>query len=225
EERLLLAARRARMIARGIEIERTTSTPLGLPDGRYEIDWDIETSSADRIYLWGFLVRDRSNPDDEGSYHGFVSFTDQGTDDEVALARRAMAWLHQQLVDHPDARVYHYSDYEMVHLAKLATQSNDETLKSTLELLRQRHLDLFETVRQNYFGAHGLSLKVVANAAAGFTWRDDTPGGLNSQAWFVEATQGPDEQTRRDARQRILDYNEDDVRATMVLRDWLRTED
>lgn len=225
EERLLLAARRARMIAAGVQIERTSSTPLELPTARYEIDWDIETSSADRIYLWGFLMRDRLNPADTGTYHSFVSFTDQDARAEIELARQAMSWLIAQLTAHPDCQVFHYSDYEMVHLAKLANQSNDPTLQRALELLTERHIDMFETVRKNYFGAHGLSLKIVANAAAGFNWRDDTPGGLNSQAWFVEAIHGSDEQTRTDAQQRILNYNEDDVRATMVLRDWMRTED
>lgn len=224
EQRLRLAARRARMIAAGLELERTSRGPIPLPQANVEIDWDIETSSADRVYLWGFLVRDRSRPEDPGSYHPFVSFTEQSPGDEIELARRAMIWLTELLSGHPDTHVFHYSDYEIVHLTKLVKASSDPVLTRALQLIHGRHVDLFETMRGHYFGAHGLSLKVVARATAGFSWRDDTPGGLNSQSWFQEAVHGADEPTRAEARQRVLDYNEDDVRATMALRDWLRTE-
>lgn len=224
ENRLRLAARRARMIAADVDLERITEAAIELPESTIEIDWDIETSAADRIYLWGFLVRDRSDPADQGTYHSFVSFTQQTADDEIDLACRAMDWLLELLAEHPDARVYHYSDYEMVHLAKLASISGDPILQQAQARLATHHLDLFEVMKRNYFGAHGLGLKVVAHSAAGFNWRDDTPGGLNSQAWFVEATRGADAQTQAEAQQRILDYNEDDVRATLALRDWLRTE-
>ena len=224
EQRLRLAARRSRMIANGTQLERTTDGPIPLPQAPLEIDWDIETSAADRIYLWGFLVHDRSRPDDDGTYHPFATFAEQTAADEVTLARRAMTWLTELLTEHPDAHVFHYSDYEMVRLAKLAATSSDDTLLRALGLVRGRHVDLFQTMRTHYFAAHGLSLKVVANTATGFSWRDDTPGGLNSQSWFLEAIHGADEQTRTEARQRVLDYNEDDVRATRVLRDWLRTQ-
>ena len=33
---------------------------------------------------------------------------------------------------------------------------------------------------------HGLGLKLIAGHA-GFRWRDDDPGGLNSQTWFADA--------------------------------------
>ncbi len=224
EDRLRLAARRARMMSSGVALERTSSEPITLPVGDIEIDWDIETSAADRIYLWGFLLRDRSDPQDRGTYHAFASFTDLDSHQEIELARRAMDWLIGIITQHPDARVYHYSDYEMVHLARLSNSSADQTLTQAIDLLHGCHVDLFTTVRRNFFGANGLGLKVVAHAAAGFSWRDDTPGGLNSQTWFVEATHGSDERVRADARQRVLDYNEDDVRATMALRDWLRSQ-
>ena len=74
-----------------------------------------------------------------------------------------------------------------------------------------------------FFGASGLGLKVVANAGPGFTWRDESPGGLNSQTWFAEAVQGETPDEREAARTRVLEYNEDDVRATWHVRHWLRT--
>ena len=85
-------------------------------------------------------------------------------------------------------------------------------------------VDLFEGVRRNYFGANGLGLKVVTAAVTGFAWRDEDPGGLNSQSWFAEAVGDPDERVRELARVRVLEYNEDDVRATWHLRRWLREQ-
>jgi len=55
----------------------------------------------------------------------------------------------------------------------------------------------------------------------GFTWRDDDPGGANSMAWYELATEAPDAETQSRYRQRLLEYNKDDVRATLFLRDWL----
>jgi predicted RecB family nuclease len=68
-----------------------------------------------------------------------------------------------------------------------------------------------------------LRLKAVA-PVAGFAWRDPEPGGENSMAWYRAAVSGSGEAATDDARihrQRILDYNEDDVRATYVLRQWM----
>ena len=64
---------------------------------------------------------------------------------------------------------------------------------------------------------------MVATRAAGFRWRDESPGGLNSQAWFDEAVSGATADVRAAARQRVLEYNEDDVEATWHVRRWLRT--
>lgn len=223
DERLVLAAHRARMIARGVELERTTRGPITLTSSDIEIDWDIETSADNRVYLWGFWV---SRPADwkSGRYVWFGKFCDLDADGEIELAGRAMNWLTTMLATDPNTRVYHYSDYEMVHLHKLAQFSDQPVLQQAAELLRNAHVDLFGIVKKNFFGAHGLGLKRIAQSGAGFEWRDDSPGGLNSQTWFAEAAHGPDTQTRLEARQRVLDYNEDDVRATAALRAWLRAE-
>ena len=78
-------------------------------------------------------------------------------------------------------------------------------------------------MKTHFFGVNGLGLKLIA-AHAGFHWRDDDPGGLNSQLWFAEAVHGPTPEIRAQARTRVLEYNEDDVLATSRLRDWLRAQ-
>ena len=123
-----------------------------------------------------------------------------------------------------EAAVYHYSDYEVIRLNRLAHRLGAVGTWAT-GWAAEHFVDLFEVVRRNYFGANGLGLKVVTAAVTGFTWRDEDPGGLNSQRWFAEAIGDPDEHVRELARVRVLEYNEDDVRATWHLRRWLREQE
>lgn len=60
------------------------------------------------------------------------------------------------------------------------------------------------------------SLKAIATYL-GFSWRDDTPSGALSIQWFNDFLDPRYESTL----QRILEYNEDDRRATAVLKDKL----
>ncbi|MGC3994004.1 MAG: TM0106 family RecB-like putative nuclease [Propionicimonas sp.] len=217
EDRLRLAQRRSRLLLDGVQLQRTTSGPIPLPQAPLEIDIDVETSRDDRVYLWGFWV---ARGDEGGSYHAFSSFSDLDDAGELALARSAMAWLRAQ-VDGSDALVFHYSDYEVVRLRRLAP-ADDEVMQWAVRFAEDCFLDLFPAVRQHFFGTNGLGLKVVASAGAGFHWRDEDPGGLNSMRWFDDAVHAPSETAREQARTRVLEYNEDDVRATWHLRRWLR---
>lgn len=220
EDRLRLAWRRSVLMARGVDFDRVTQGPIDVPSASIEIDLDIETSVSDRVYLWGFVVSDAR---DGSHYYRHFSLFDELTDEsEVALAEAAMGWL-RELVDGVDALVYHYSDYEVVRLQRLARRSDSPVLDWARDWAREHFFDLFTVIRAHFFGTQGLGLKAVASRAAGFAWRDATPGGLNSQGWFDQAVAGATDTERASARQRVLEYNEDDVEATWHVRRWLRT--
>jgi predicted RecB family nuclease len=53
----------------------------------------------------------------------------------------------------------------------------------------------------------------------GFAWRDEDPGGLQSQLWLAEARSANDPEVAEQLRIRIVRYNQDDVSATAALRD------
>ena len=52
----------------------------------------------------------------------------------------------------------------------------------------------------------------------GFDWRDTSPSGTESIEWYHRWV----ETANPSIRQRILDYNEDDCKATRILLDGIR---
>ena len=88
-------------------------------------------------------------------------------------------------------------------------------------------VDIYQEIRDQFVVPGSMKLKALA-PLAGFHWRDPEPGGENSMAWYREAV-GPDavvaavplEPVDPAMAQRILQYNEDDVLATLALRRWI----
>ncbi len=224
EERIRTAAHRARLMVDGVELERVGEEPIDLPEADIEIDLDIETSADDRVYLWGFLVTD-TRTDDPPRYVEFSEFTPLTDRRERALGALALRWLKELVETSAPAtvRVYHYSSYEVQRIQRLADAARRQPYTWAAGAGRELFVDLFDIVRSRFFGTYGLGLKQVAHAGAGFEWRDDDPGGLNSQAWFADAVSAEDPAVREESRRRVLEYNEDDVRATHALRGWLRS--
>jgi predicted RecB family nuclease len=222
ESRLRVATRRARMLLSGRLIERETSGPIDVPTAEVEIDFDIETAATGRIYLWGFLVNDPTAAT-PAVYRQFSSFADLDADAEARLARRAMRWLRREVRGGRSVRVYHYSAYEVAAIRGLAERLHEPLFDWALGYATKEFVDLLVPVQAHFFGVSGLGLKMVAQQGAGFHWRDEDPGGLNSQRWFDDAVHEQSRALRSAARQRVLDYNEDDVVATARVRAWLRS--
>lgn len=221
EERLRIAAHRARMLMAGVELDKVSTEAIEVPRAEFEVDLDIETAEGDTVYLWGLLLTNRATG--EQRFEHLSEFADLTPRDEVELAARFGRRLVELAAEHPGLRVFHYSDYETVHIRRLAERSGHPDIAAAAQLIRGHFVDLFTPIRDNFVGVDGLGLKVVATRGAGFAWRDEEPGGLNSQAWFATAVHGSDDRERAAARNRVLEYNEDDVRATWAVREWLGT--
>jgi predicted RecB family nuclease len=221
ESRLRLAHRRARMLVEGTSFTRESDGPIVVPDADVEIDLDIESSVDGRVYLWGFLVQRVGQPDPV--YQEFSRFTDLDDRTEAALAVDAFTWLRSVVESGETVAVYHYSGYEVAKICALAERTPDPMLVWAVDYAAEHFVDLLEIVKAHYFGVSGLGLKLVARQA-GFRWRDDDPGGLNSQLWFADAVHGETAERRQTARIRVLEYNEDDVIATSRVRAWLRAQ-
>ena len=124
------------------------------------------------------------------------------------------------LADHDDVVVYHWTGYERTIL-KEASERHGLSLQSapTVDDWFDRYAcDLWSWIKRRFVSPNGYSLKVIA-PLCGFDWRDDDPGGAQSELWYVDALAGDDVQ-----RARLLEYNEDDVAAQAAIREWVRAQ-
>ena len=169
--------------------------PVEVQRAPVEVDLDIETDEGDRTYLWGALLTNRGAGTQK--YHHFSSFSYLSPSAEVEVAASFARWLVRLATRHPSLLVYHYSDYEVVHLRRLAQRSEHPDLLAACDLVKEHFVDLFQVIRDNFVAVDGLGLKVVASKGAGFSWRDEEPGGLNSQTWFATPSTAPPPRTGR----------------------------
>ena len=186
-----------------------------------EISYDIENTPEPFVYLHGLLTRRTSD-----TPWGAPAFTDAafGTfdpvcaeypEDEGAVWRRFLDKL-EELTARGSYAVYVYSFHERTTLRRLAAAYGSSR---ALEDFMEHFVDLRrEVTRCLILPTDSESLKTVAKLAK-FTWRDDDPGGGQSIAWWTEYWTDP--AANAAARERVLRYNEDDVRASFVVRDWL----
>lgn len=191
--------------------------PVTLPVQVKELFFDIEVDPMrDVCYLHGFV--ERNNGDNHGEK--FVAFfADEPTADSEREAF-ANAW-HYISSSHPCA-IYYYSKYERTIYRKLRIKYPDVCSEADIEsLFEPSHaIDLYNDVvlKATEWPTRDFSIKSLAKHL-GFRWRDTHPSGAASIEWFhrwVETKDGA-------IKQRILDYNEDDCRATRVLLDGIRS--
>jgi len=193
------------------------SGPVSLPVADKELFFDIEVDPMrDVCYLHGFVERSSG----DNSTERFVAFfADEETpESEEKAFRDAWAYMTQT----QPAAIYYYSKYERTIYRKLRQKYPNVCSEQDIEALfsSPRTVDLYFDVvlKATEWPTRDYSLKTLAKHL-GFAWRDTHPSGAASIEWFDRWV------TTRDAsvRQRILDYNEDDCRATRVLLDGIRT--
>jgi predicted RecB family nuclease len=85
-------------------------------------------------------------------------------------------------------------------------------------------VDIYRSVSTQLLCARGKGLKVIA-PVAGFRWRDPEAGGENSMRWYRDAVGLDGAEPDGSQRERLLAYNEDDVRATKALREWMSSRE
>jgi predicted RecB family nuclease len=216
EKRLREAVTRAQMIGAGEQLRRTSTGELDVPQADIEIDFDIEWDIDNRVYLWGARIR-QGQDDATAQYVPFVSWEALDDASELALAHGFIAWLRDYVEsarrNGQSLAVFHYTSPEVRYLRKIL---GEDAVADVLEYF----VDLYALMQEHFIGVEGLGIKKVA-AAFGFAWRDDDPGGLQSQVWLEQVRVMEDAQAPA-TKTRILEYNEDDVAATAALRDGLR---
>jgi predicted RecB family nuclease len=190
--------------------------PVALPPAACELFFDIEVDPMrDVCYLHGFV--ERRNGD--SATERFVAFFADDPTPEAEARAFAEAWGYMQAAR--PCTIYYYSKYERTIYRRLREKYPNVCTEADVEALFDpaQAIDLYFDVVQKAteWPTRDYSLKTLAKYV-GFNWRDTHPSGAASIEWFDRwvATHTPA------VRQHILDYNEDDCRATRVLLDGIR---
>ncbi|GED96261.1 recombinase RecB [Gordonia crocea] len=212
-------------------VRRSTTAPIARAD--VEVDVDMESFGEDGAYLWGTLLTDRTDPDRPVRYRPFVTWRPLPTTAEAESFAAFWAWLQEEMA-HAHARgktfaAYCYSEQaenrwlrgsadRFAGMPGIPTRAEVDAF-----IASPQWVDVYAAVSSNFYCPKGKGLKRVA-PVAGFHWRDDEAGGAASMDWYALAVgmdgSAPDESQRT----RLLQYNEDDVRATKVLREWMDSD-
>lgn len=189
--------------------------PIQLPSYERELFFDIEVDPMrDICYLHGFVERSGGNNATEAFVY---TFADEPT---PQAERKAFAAAWACLQQRRPCAIYYYSKYERTIYRKLQEKYPGICTAAAVEdLFDPTHaVDLYNDVvkKATEWPTWDFSIKTLAKYL-GFAWRDTHPSGAASIEWFHRWVKTGDPAIR----QRVLDYNEDDCRATRVLRDAL----
>lgn len=173
------------------------------PQALVELYVDIERDPLrDVCYLFGGIVR-RGN---EITYHPF--FADTPNDERVAW--EGFRKFRERF---PAAPLYHFGAGDTAALRAIAERYGHvaHTFSNTIDLATvTRHAAIFPV--------YAYSLKDLATTI-GFQFRDREASEPGSAFWYHRWV----ETENNSIRERILAANEDELRATVALRDWLAT--
>lgn len=189
------------------------------PNAKVELFFDIETDPMrDVCYLHGFLERTGQ----DNTAERYISFFADVPSAEAEKKAFSEAWAYVQ--SSQPCALYFYSKYERTWWRKLRERYPDVATEEQIDALFDpgTAIDLYYDVVAPYteWPTNDHSIKTLASYL-GFEWRDASPSGAESIEWYHRWV----ETTDPDIRQRILEYNEDDCRATRVLLDGIHTLD
>lgn len=181
--------------------------PQTFPISNVELYFDIEAEPELHLdYLLGVLVVDKIAQTQK--FHPFLA----ETPDQEAVIWQQFLQLVQR---YPQAPIYHFSDYELETVARLAHLYG--ITGGTLGALRSRFIDLHTLVTGTVtLPVEGYSLKQVAKWL-GFSWRDAAITGADCVCLYDQWLARGD----RTLLDQVIRYNEDDCLATRCLKDWL----
>ncbi|WP_241212782.1 TM0106 family RecB-like putative nuclease [Cyanobacterium aponinum] len=207
---------------------------LPIPNSDIELYFDIEADGnlqgstqgnnlsnsmwCDRTldYLLGILLIDKKN--NQQKYYSFLAKTPE---EEKIIWHQFLEFINQ----YPNAPIFHYSEYEVETIKRLAHlyQTSSIQLKTLLSRLFDLHKILINSF---YLPVENYSLKTVANWL-GFRWRDPKIGKLSSNGgnvggdqcvfWYDQWLKTGDSTWL----EYIVIYNEDDCQGTYELKKWM----
>jgi predicted RecB family nuclease len=211
ESTLSTAIRRGKLLIE--KSEPIAMSKFDFPKAEYELFFDIEDDPTQEIvYLHGVYERTKNS-------EIFRPFVAENTETKSEKAAWQKFWEYIGNLPQGGFVIYYYSSHEKSVYRRLQKKYPDviseEELKNFFESLNV--IDLYQVVLRNTDWPVGsYSIKELATYC-GFKWRDETPSGALSIQWYNEYLKSRDPQQMK----RILEYNEDDCKATLILKDRL----
>jgi uncharacterized protein (TIGR02679 family) len=220
-----LGKRRAEGLIRAARVQRSGRLEVlgtwSRPAVDLEIAYDIEDDVFEPyVYLHGLLLRPRNAANNAQE----LDVPDFGTYEPVSARlpeteREVWSRFLERIArfsENGSYCVYVYGSHERTTLRHLGARYGGMEI---LEPFIARFVDVHDAIKNTVvLPTESTSLKAVARWI-GFEWRDTDPGGAESLAWWAEYAH--ELVANAASRDRILTYNEDDLRATMVVVDWL----
>lgn len=207
-QRLVLQAR-AFLENRAIAIPEVFgfSVDNNFPISSVELYFDIEAKQDLNLnYLFGVLVVDRENNTEK-----FYYFLAENPEDEQLVWEDFLQFVCQ----YPLAPIFHFCNYEVQTVKRLLERYN--TSSHLWKQLLKRFIDVYTLIKHSVvMPVESYSLKSIARWL-GFEWHNFNADGAQSIVWYERwlAT------GERSFLELILRYNEDDCRATYIVKDWL----
>lgn len=177
------------------------------PAVKTEVYFDVEGYPLQDVdYLFGLLVRDTQSGKEE-----YKSIVAEKPEDEAVAWRKFL----DELAVWDDFVIYHYAYYERTLFDSLVAKYGAPS--ALVQKFHEHAIDLhLKTVESVVLPLYFYTLKDIGKHL-GYEWSDPDAGGAESVVWYDEWLKTGE----REILNKIIRYNEDDVRATMLLKDWL----
>ncbi len=184
--------------------------PMSSEESENGIQWDLD-------YLWGVV----------DSIENYTAFWAHSLEEEAQAFKDFMAMISARLADYPDMHIYHYANYEITHLKKIAKRHGIGEERVEELISAGVFVDLLITVRAGLrIGYGSYSLKKVEHLYMGAELRDGE--GVTSSVGSIQEYWGARELIQagrlseaQPILDRIADYNKYDCVSTLRLRGWL----
>jgi len=180
------------------------------PQVRYEVYFDIESDpTRDVDYLLGVLIKDTKTA--EVDYRYFMA---KDKSEEQQIWQKFLDFL----VTLDDFVIYHYAYYENQVFNRMVVRYGAPS--ELINKFRENTIDLqMRFVDSVILPVYFYTLKDIAQYI-GYKWDDPNAGGAESVVWYNEWLEKQDETILK----KLLRYNEDDVRATLAVKEWLEKQ-
>jgi predicted RecB family nuclease len=223
----------ARAWRRGLSVVRRVPR-VDVARADVEVDIDLESFGEAGAYLWGTMLSTRNGLriGETPGYRAFATWCPLPTLDEGRAFAAFWTWLRHVRRD-ADRRGLSFAAYcynaqaenrwLLSSAERFAGLPGVPTHAEVTEFVEHPGwVDLYAVVSEWFLCAHGKGLKRIA-PVAGFAWRDPEAGGENSMRWYRDAVGMDGAPPQHAQRLRLLDYNADDVAATLALRRWMNS--